>query len=252
MATTSGHGESFFHRHLFPTEVSTNYRELRPDEIQQVAAECAEAWMNPDIPLRQYSLAVKDELDKFRRGIACAPFAALLKCMKHIPVLYPRMSLLDVGASGGYYSEVLAGYGFKYTGIDFSPAFQKLAGSLYPGITFDVGDARALPYEDGAFDVVLHGACIMHMHAYARAIREAARVSGRHVLFHRTPVLLDKPTTAYLKDGYGTPMIELHFNEAELLGLFSKSGLEVIHAEDVFWQGDFGHRTYLCNKANGL
>lgn len=232
--------------------ISTNYRPLTPDELPRVAAECAEAWNDPEIPRRQYELAVKPELDTFRHGGKVAPYDALVRCLYHIPGEFfdARPRMLDIGASSGYYREVLgiAGYPVRYTGLDFSPAFKQLAQELYPDIAFEVGDARALPFHDDFFDVVLNSACIMHSIAYRLIIEESVRVASRFVIFHRTPILRNRPTSYYLKEGYGCPMLEAHFNERELLDLFYGNGLRLMYYTDVFNQGDFGHRSYVLRK----
>jgi ubiquinone/menaquinone biosynthesis C-methylase UbiE len=233
--------------------ISSNYRELRPDEVPEVAAMCAEAWKDPRIPMRQYESAARKELEAFRRGEGCRPYDVLIDCLRHIPT-WDRPRVLDVGASGGYYSEILkvAGFDARYTGLDFSPAFQQLARNLYPAIDFDLGDAAALPYRDDWYDVVLHGAVIMHSLQYPSVIGEASRVSRQYVVFHRTPILRDKPTSYFLKEGYGIPMLEIHFNEGELLDLFQSHGLKVVYSAKVFWDGTFGHWDYLLEKSAGL
>lgn len=233
------------------TQVSTNYRELTPIEVEQVAAGTANAWQDASIPLRQYEACVKSELDDLRNGKPCAPFAALAKCLRKLPIgcSASRPRLLDVGASGGYYSEVLQVLNFRcqYTGCDFSPAFFELAEALYPAIDFDVADAANLPYADNSFPIVLHGAVLMHCRAYPQVIREAARVASRFVVFHRTPVRLNKPTAFFEKEAYGVRCLEIHFNEAELLQLFDAAGLALVHTECVFWDASqhYGHRSYL-------
>lgn len=228
--------------------VSSNYRELLPSEVDEVAKECANTWLDPAIPERQYELAVRSELASFRMGGKVAPFNALLACLGHLDMGFSP-SLLDIGASSGMYSEVLelAGYGFEYRACDFSPAFAVLAEKLYPGIAFDVADARSLPYADNAFDVVMSGGTIMHIREYGQVIREAARVASKYVIFHRTPITADH-TSFWVKDAYGIPCLEIHFNELELLSLFMESGLEILHIEDVFRQYRFGHKSYLLKK----
>lgn len=242
--------------------ISTNYRPLTPDELPRVAAECAEAWKAAEIPLRQYELAVKPELEAWRRGGSVAPYDALIRCLRQLPldVIVTKPRLLDVGASSGYYSEVIrtsrispnlapwAHFEFKYTGIDFSPAFRSAAFALYPDIDFDCGDARDLPYHDEYFPLVLNSAVIMHTLEYAQVIKETARVASQFAIFHRTPILRNQPTSYYLKEGYGCPMLEAHFNERELLDLFYGNGLRLMYYTDVFNQGDFGHRSYVLRK----
>lgn len=250
-----------------PGLISSNYRRLQPDEIDRVAEECAAAWQDDNIPMRQYELAVNPELEKFRKHEAVAPFDALNRCLRRIPlrVLVSKPRLLDVGASGGYYSEVIriAKYSdvvptfkvdFRYTACDYSHAFKTLAGRLYPDIEFDVADALNLPYHDDTFDITLHGAVLMHTLQYEKAIAEAVRVSSKYIIFHRTPITPDnQPTAFFEKEAYGVRVFESHFNETELLNLFCAHGLRPMFTTDVFRQADgFCHRTYLLEKQPGL
>lgn len=234
--------------------ISANYRELLPEEVHQVAIECAEAWKAEMIPIRQWELAAKKELEHFRQTATGEPFETFVKCLKRLPIdfLAQGPTLLDVGASGGYYGEVLevAGLFFQYTGCDFSPSFKALANELYPGFVFDVADARRLPYADESFDVVVNGACMMHNAEYAKVLSESARVAKSYVLLHRTPVLTTRPTTFFKKEAYGIPCLEVHFNESELFELFRENRLSVIWSADVFWESNrnFGHRDYLLEK----
>lgn len=195
---------------------------------------------------------VKTELANLRNGFACAPFSALVRCIQRLPaeLLASNPRLLDVGAASGYYSEILrlAGFTFDYTGLDFSTTFKELAETLYPGIAFDVGDARALPYADHSFDAVLTSAVIMHVLEYPQIIKEVARVAKQFVIFNRTPVSVNKATSFWVKEAYGVPVLELAFNESELRGLFKDCGLTLMHSETVFWAHDSGHRTYLLMR----
>lgn len=240
-----------------PGVISANYRELTPDELQRVTQDLSAAWKDPEIPRRQYELAVKPELDNLRNGKPCAPFAALIKCIRKLPIgvaLNRSVRLLDVGASTGYYHEVLTAANFKgqYTALDFSPAFKELAEQLYPGIAFDLGDARALPYWDNAFDIVLSGCCLLHIPEYESVIRETARVASQFAIFSKTPILLTGPTRFYEKEAYGVRTIEIHFSQSELLQLFEKHGLVAYSYEDVSTEhsgdGLLIHRTYLLRK----
>lgn len=236
-------------------QISSNYRELTREEALALAPKLASAWQDPEIPRRQFERAVKPELEILRRHWKrCAPFAALEWCMRDLDLNLGR--ILDVGASSGYYKEVLETfeYRFQYTGCDYSPAFKQLAEELYPGIDFHVADARSLPFHDDAFDIVLSGACIMHLMDWQQAVHEAVRVSRRYVIFHRTPILRRKETTYFLKEAYDVPCIEIHFNETELLNFFSSLGLILRYSQPVFWheQEGFGHQTYLLEQPQGL
>lgn len=233
--------------------VSTNYRRLSLSEVENAAADCAAAWKNPEIPKRQYDLAVKGELEVYRNGGKVAPFDTLVSCLKRIPEELNRadVKLLDVGASGGYYSEVLRlrGFAYDFTALDFSEAFRDLAVSLYPGIQFKVGDARDLPFSDKSFDIVLNAACLMHCRDFGQVIRSTARVAKKYVIFHRTPIA-EGPNHYWIKEAYQIPVLEIWFNEDALLELFAVHGLTVVHFEDVFRNSASGltHRTYLLEK----
>jgi ubiquinone/menaquinone biosynthesis C-methylase UbiE len=66
---------------------------------------------------------------------------------------------LDVGCGTGILSLELAKRGHKVTGIDFAPAMLALAKekavAAHVDIRFDEGDAEALPYPPGRFDLVI-------------------------------------------------------------------------------------------------
>jgi len=220
-----------------------------------VAALYADAWMDERIPQLQYEACVQPELEAWRQGKPVAPYEALVRCFSHIGVQLPGalfgVRVLEVGASCGYNLEVMRLSGFDqihYRALDFSPAYQRLAKRLWPDMPFDVGDARALPYEAGAFDIVLSGGVLLHVREYEQVIVETSRVASQFAIFHRTPVW-NKETAWFLKEGYGIPMIEARFNEAELRGLFDEYGLPVIAAIDVApAQDGVIHRSYLCKK----
>jgi SAM-dependent methyltransferase len=227
------------------TVISSNYRELKPDEIATVAAECADAWKDPAIPRRQFELVAKRELEQFRNGQPVAPWDALIRCWQHRPLgAMFNPAVLDVGASGGYYNEVLkiAGYSVDYVGVDFSEHFARLADELYPGIAYDVADACHLPFETETFTTVIHSACIMHILDYPKAIQEAARVAERCVIFNKTP--LAAQTTYFRKEAYDVPVVEIWFNETEFLELCKKNDLDLIYTTDC----GTNHRSYLFQK----
>ncbi len=231
--------------------ISDNYVRLEPEDVPARAAELADGWKSPEIPMRQWISVVRGEVQRFREGVPMPHFEILIRALKSTGLENP--TLLDVGASSGFYSEILkiGGFDCQYHGLDYSPAYKELAESLFPGIAFTVGDARDLPFDDGAFDVVLSGCCLLHVFEADRVIAETARVAKQYAVFNRTPVLSgDFPTVYWEKKAYGVSCIECHMNEAELLGMFAVHRLEVVSHEDVFWGADnnFGHRTYLLKK----
>mgnify|MGYP000555746097 CR=1 FL=1 len=83
-------------------------------------------------------------------------FDTLVEALNKLPPA-ERTSLLEIGCSSGYYSEVLAARGIdaRYHGCDYSKAFIELARRHYPALPFDVMDATQLGYAGGQFDVVV-------------------------------------------------------------------------------------------------
>lgn len=231
--------------------ISGNYVEIPPTEYAR-AAEFIDAWQDESLPQRQYEI-VKNELERFARGERVDPYTALIECWMRMETR-AIPTVLDVGASSGYYSKVLqiAGAVIDYYGLDYSSAFVKFGKRLFPGIDLECGDACNMPFPAQSFDVVLHGACIMHLFDFKQAIREAVRVSRRYAIFHRTPVFLGRIETAlYEKEAYGRKCIEWRFNEAELLDILKSEGLQLLHTADVFLclSEGYGHRSYLLKKA---
>lgn len=242
--------------------MSSAYRELTSEEeILRVASGTETAWQHPAIPMRQYEL-VRHEIETFRVRKNNEPFSAFIRCLEQMsgPIMNERGSrLLDVGASAGYYGEILKMIGWRgqYTACDSSRAFVEMAQGVYPGIDFDLCDARSLPYCDEWFDVVLSGGCIMHIYEWRKVIRELARVSGHYVILHRTPIS-ETQTRYFEKIAYDVRCLEIHFNENDLFEECVMAGLMPKYQTTIFWDTPmkYGHRSYLLENParlrNGL
>ena len=92
----------------------------------------------------------------------------------------PGMRWIDVGCGNGAFTEMLAGRcaAKDVQGIDPSPeqlayARTRLAGKA---ATFQVGDAKALPFADGAFDAAVMALVIFFVPDPVKGIAEMARV----------------------------------------------------------------------------
>ena len=68
-----------------------------------------------------------------------------------------------------------------YQGIDLTPKNVDNARRRFPGVRFDVGDVLALPYPDGAFDVVIASDLFEHLAPgdMEKALDEAGRMARR-------------------------------------------------------------------------
>lgn len=212
-------------------------------------------WQDPLIPERQYGLFVKKQIEDYRKGRPLEHFDALANILLDNIEGLAGKSLLEIGCSSGYFSQVLRikGIAAEYQGCDYSDAFVGFARKLNPGTDFQRQDACSLSYPGGSFDIVVSGCCLLHIMDYKKAVSEAARVSKAHVVLHGTPVLHRKDTAYYIKTAYGIKMFEIHFNERELFRLMRENGLKV---EDIVTfnmsasgTDDFlAYKTYLCGK----
>jgi 2-polyprenyl-3-methyl-5-hydroxy-6-metoxy-1,4-benzoquinol methylase len=232
--------------------VSTNYVELDAGILQTVETELQGAWKHNSLPERQRKL-VNSQLKSYLAGEPVIVFDTLVEALKRLPPA-ERTTLLEIGCSSGYYSEVLAARGIdaRYHGCDYSTAFIDLARRCYPEVVFDVMDATQLGYADGQFDVVVSGSCLLHIPDYPTTIAETARVASHYAIFHRTPVLHKSATRHFTKDAYGVKTIEIHFNEKELVRLFAQNRLQVVDILTIDAGGRngdaFAVKTYVCRK----
>lgn len=223
-------------------------------EINKYSSRLRSSWRDKKIPEIQREL-VNNQIKDFRNGIPILIFDSLVAELSGIENSEGQ-TLLEIGCSSGYYSEVLeiGGISLKYSGCDYSASFIELARSYYPDVDFYVCDARALPFKDSSFNIVISGCCILHIREYERAIQEAVRVSSRYVIFHRTPILTNNATTFYTKHAYGVEMLEIHFNEKELCNIFHKNNITVTKTVVLDAQFDSkgreisGNKLYFCIK----
>jgi len=88
-------------------------------------------------------------------------------------------AVLDIASGPGYVSAAAALRGAKTTGVDLSENMVVLSTRSYPDLTFKVGDAEALPFEEQSFDSVLINFGVLHFPDADKALREAYRVLKR-------------------------------------------------------------------------
>lgn len=123
---------------------------------------------------------------------------------------------LDVATGTGWAARRLAERGVRVTGVDFAPemlaAAKEMAGARNLDISFELGDAEALPYPDASFDAVISSFGIMFVQRPEDAAAEIARVcrpGGRIALAIWTPdgkvFAMFKIMKAYIPKPTGTP-----------------------------------------------
>jgi SAM-dependent methyltransferase len=237
----------------FVRGVSSRYAQINQNDVELQTNRLRNSWQSKDIPLRQRALVDKQLLD-YRNGKRVDVFDTMVRALHALPTNISSVSVLEVGCSSGFYSEVfeIDKFEFCYTGCDYSKSFIELARKKYPSVCFDIEDATALSYANNAFDVVISGCCLLHIPDFEVAIAETARVTRGYAIFHRTPVVLGQPNVFYRKQAYGVETVEIHFNEPQFLNLITKHGLDLIATYTLSESLDGGvgsaNRTYVCRK----
>jgi ubiquinone/menaquinone biosynthesis C-methylase UbiE len=235
--------------------LAAHFHPVSPENFARVSERLSASWMADGIPGEQWAV-VEPQLAAYRAGKPSPTFDALVDILVHNVNEFHNRSLLEIGCSSGYLSEVLLCKGVEalYQGCDFSPAFIRLARQMYPSIRFDVEDATGLSYGSNSFDIVVSGCCLLHIPEYEKAIAEAARVSREYVVFHRTPVLHMTGPAFYTKNAYGIEMLEIHFHEQQLVRMFVTHKLYVVDINSQLSLPESRrsdpliYKTYLCQK----
>lgn len=216
---------SFWKRHKSKPKqiISADYQVLN---FETARNENLTGWSDSEVAARQ-DVAYRELLKELHAG---NPRQDLQVAAKALQATGIDSSVLEVGCGSGYYYEILSFLlkrEVSYLGIDLSSAMTRLAKEKYPARTFLTADAVCLPFLDRSFDVVLNGGALMHILNYAQAISESSRVARSFCIFHTVPVLQKRPTTVLKKSAYGGPVLEVIFNEAELLNLFTHNYLKI-------------------------
>lgn len=85
--------------------------------------------------------------------------------------------VLDVACGTGRHTAVLAARGARVTGLDPNPAMLAVARAKCPQVEFREGRADAIPFEPGAFDLVLCALLMEHLPDVRPALAEMHRVA---------------------------------------------------------------------------
>jgi SAM-dependent methyltransferase len=105
------------------------------------------------------------------------------RLLDEIEPLAPR-TVLDAGCGEGHVTAWLADAlpGSEITGLEGRPEARIAFRTRNPGLRAVEGDVRALPFPDGAFDLVLCTEVLEHLERPEEALRELGRVCADHVL----------------------------------------------------------------------
>jgi SAM-dependent methyltransferase len=223
---------NFFHKN--------DYKKISNSDLDLLKKKYSNVWKDETFPEKQWR-RVENQL----KHINDVPeFRAIIDMVKATGLNNP--TVLEIGCSSGYLSKVLPNV--RYEGTDYSSSFIKFAKQKFPEVKFTVNDATNLKYKDKSFDIVISGCCLLHIIDFKKAIKEAARVAKKYVIFHRTPVFGFRPTTFFTKTAYNAEMLEIVFNEDELIDIFRKNNLSVVKIKTISGGENTIIKNYLCKK----
>lgn len=89
-----------------------------------------------------------------------------------------RPRLADIGCGTGWYLQKLRPMCSDVVGVDISSAMLAQAAMRLPDVEFLEADVQQLPFDDGAFDIVLSTRVLSHVNDIGRALSELTRVVG--------------------------------------------------------------------------
>ena len=111
-------------------------------------------------------------------GFFGAVTGRLVEPLLDIAQVGPGDRVLDVATGPGYVAAEAARRGATVAGVDVAAAMVARARAAHEGIEFRQADAQSLPFEDGAFDVVLSNFGLPHLGRPELAVAEGVRVLG--------------------------------------------------------------------------
>jgi ubiquinone/menaquinone biosynthesis C-methylase UbiE len=215
-----------------------------------------DGWHNPDVPSRQWA-AFAPVLADMRLGKYRKDFTALAEAVISTGLDNPL--IVEVGCGSGWNSEVLSRllqHPVRYIGADYSLGMVQLGKQNYATTPLLVADANCLPFGNASCDILLSGTVLLHLFDYRKAIEESCRVSRRFVIFHTVVVHSRRETTVLKKRAYGEWVVEIVFNERELLDVFRQNGLTFRRVIDslpydlIHVTGEHSRtKTYVCEVA---
>ena len=134
--------------------------------------------------------------------------------------------VLDIACGTGYGSAILASTAAEVTGVDISAEAVGIAQSRFslPNLTYQIANCFALPFPDGAFDIVVANEMIEHVADHDALIREAKRVLAPDgALLVSTP---NKP----IYNRFRTPNV-FHISEVDLAEFASELQAQFAHVQ---------------------
>jgi SAM-dependent methyltransferase len=136
------------------------------------------AWGPDDATAFDAMAASYDELEPWYEHLY-AVLHGLVRRELRPPGGRARARALDAGCGTGFQTALLVDLGWTAVGLDLSAGLLDVARRRHAAARFARGDLRALPWRDGAFDlVVCCGSTLSFVARPERAVAELARVLG--------------------------------------------------------------------------
>lgn len=189
-------------------------------------ADLSTSYADPAIAVKQRKL-VDQQLQSMKNGNAPEHFEVVGRILSQLKdqTGLKLIDVLDAGCGSAYYYEIVNFFvpeWVRYVGVDFNRGMLDMAQKFYPTLPLAYMGLPNLAFRDGAFDLVMSGAVIVHIREWESAVRELARLTQRWLLLHRTLVYTDgSPTSVSIERHYDNDVYRVRINEDELLTLMS-------------------------------
>jgi len=224
--------------------------------FMQKFADLSKSYADPAIAIKQRQL-VDQQLQSMKNGNAPDHFKVVGRILSQLKgqTSLKSIDILDAGCGSAYYSEIVNFFvpgWIKYVGADFNRGMLDMAQKFYPTLPLAFMDLQNLAFRDGAFDLVMSGAVIVHIREWKSAVQELTRLTRRWLLLHRTLVYTDgSPTSVRIERHYDKDVYRVRINEGELLTLMSNLELNLAikcDAADGKFPVGQGSNTYLFDR----
>lgn len=221
------------------------------DEIEKTFQDM-KAHLSLDTIAGQWDAAQKDLADIAQKRWPLS-YRVLVDCLRRCAATtFPikTRKVLEIGAGCAQHREMLAQINMEatYVAADFWEELRRFVTARLSGFEYHViGESTPWPWGNGEFDIVILTWSLSKVPEWRKFLGEAIRVGRTWILLHRVPFVLNRKTCPYRREGLSVSL-EIRFNEAELIGALREAGLRLAHTQQIFQDGDGGHRSYLCRK----
>lgn len=151
-------------------------------------------------------------------------------------------TLLDVGTGTGRAAIALARAGAAVVGVDASSEMldvaRERAAAAGVAVTFDTGDAHALPFPAGHFDGAVSLRVLMHTPDWSRCVGELCRVARRRVIVDfpsLSSLAAFESAVRHVRRAAGRPVEAYRvMSERSMVAAFESHGYRVVHVHRQF------------------